>query len=249
MSNGENTFENDEVIDFYRSHLDLFPPEQFVFGEYVQTGWRILDLGVGAGRTIAALSAEAAEYVASDISQGMVDACLKAHPACDVRWGDATDLTEFADGSFDLVVFSFNGIDCLDDAGRTKCINEVRRVLTDDGRFILSRHNARSLVQSSKALRCVRLKIAAARVHASVTGTVRLAWRRLRSAAFWRGQGRELDPVHGGMVMRTTTPKLALGELSAVGFHLVAGPIPFEYPKTYRWWRTPWFYLVLDATS
>lgn len=106
-------------------------------------GGRILDIGVGAGRTVPALTALSSDYVGIDYTPELVAVCHEKHPGVDVRVGDARDLSAFADGSFRLVVFSFNGIDAVSHKDRAHVFAEVRRVLAPGGLFFFSTHNRR----------------------------------------------------------------------------------------------------------
>jgi SAM-dependent methyltransferase len=101
----------------------------------------ILDIGVGGGRTAWMLRPLSPEYVAVDYSPEMVEACRAEYPGLDVREGDARDLSQFADGTFALVFFSFNGIDVLDHAGRLETFAEIRRVLQPGGVLLYSTGN------------------------------------------------------------------------------------------------------------
>jgi ubiquinone/menaquinone biosynthesis C-methylase UbiE len=102
----------------------------------------VLDLGVGAGRTTRAFASIARTYVGVDFASPMVDACRAKYPALDFRVADARDLSIFPDESFDFVLFSFNGVDCLAFDHRSCVFNEVRRVLRPGGTFVFSSHNA-----------------------------------------------------------------------------------------------------------
>lgn len=104
-------------------------------------GGAILDLGVGAGRTVALLRLLSADYVAIDYTPEMVDLCRLRHPGVDVRQGDARELIGIADNSVRLVCFSHNGIDAVDHADRQRVLAEVARVLRPDGRAVLSTLN------------------------------------------------------------------------------------------------------------
>jgi SAM-dependent methyltransferase len=66
---------------------------------------RVLDFGCGAGRLSQALSRHAGEVVGVDVSQPMLATAkrLNAQPNCRFVLNDATDLGQFAAGSFDLV--------------------------------------------------------------------------------------------------------------------------------------------------
>ncbi len=101
----------------------------------------VLDLGVGGGRSTGLLASGAASYVGIDVAPPMLELARRQHPEVDLRLGDARDLRDFPDGSFDLVLFSFNGIDALDHAGRRTAVEEMARVLAPDGRVVLSSLN------------------------------------------------------------------------------------------------------------
>ena len=107
----------------------------------IAQGQPILDLGVGAGRTVPALTALSADYRAIDYTEAMVAACHRRFPAIDVQHGDACDLSRFADASFALVVFSCAGIDMVGRRDRGRILGEVWRVLRPGGAFVFSTHN------------------------------------------------------------------------------------------------------------
>jgi len=65
----------------------------------------------------------------------------RRYPDADISWGDARDLSPFADGTFDMVMFSWNGIDTLDRKGRLLALAEIARVLKTDGVFVFSTLN------------------------------------------------------------------------------------------------------------
>jgi ubiquinone/menaquinone biosynthesis C-methylase UbiE len=105
---------------------------------------RILDLGVGAGRTVEPLREMASAYVGVDYVQPMVDHCRRHFPDVRFEQADARSLTMFADGEFDLVVFSCSGISMVDHEGRLAILKEVRRVLSPGGVFFFSTFNRNS---------------------------------------------------------------------------------------------------------
>jgi SAM-dependent methyltransferase len=101
----------------------------------------ILDLGVGAGRTIPILQSLSRDYVAIDYTPAMVDRARQRFPGVDIQLGDARDLSRFRDGSFSLVVFSFAGIDAIGREGRHEVFREASRVLRPGGMFWFSTLN------------------------------------------------------------------------------------------------------------
>jgi SAM-dependent methyltransferase len=101
----------------------------------------ILDLGVGAGRTIPLLRAISRHYAAIDYLPTMVDIARHKYPDVDIQVGDARDLSRFADASLALVVFSHAGIDAVDHCGREQIFQEASRVLKPHGVFWFSTLN------------------------------------------------------------------------------------------------------------
>jgi SAM-dependent methyltransferase len=101
----------------------------------------ILDLGVGAGRTIPMLQSLSRDYVAIDYTPAMVERARQRFPGVDIQLGDARDLSRFRTGSFCLVVFSFAGIDAIGHEGRHQVFGEVSRVLSAGGIFWFSTLN------------------------------------------------------------------------------------------------------------
>ena len=111
------------------------------FGDRLD-GARVLDLGVGTGRTTALVRERCAEYLGVDVTPEMVQIGKQRFPDADLRVADARDLTSVCpDGAFDFVMFSFNGIDAVDHEGRIAVIDEARRVLAPGGLFLFSSLN------------------------------------------------------------------------------------------------------------
>jgi len=106
-------------------------------------GTPLLDVGVGGGRTVQMLRALSNDYVAIDYTPELVEICRRNHPGVSVHRMDARDLSAFADNSFGLVMFSFNGIDAVDHEGRDAILREFARVLRPGGLLLFSTHNMR----------------------------------------------------------------------------------------------------------
>jgi len=101
----------------------------------------ILDLGVGAGRTVPMLCLLSDEYIGVDYTQAMVDLCRSRYPERSFRRLDARDLSVFPAGRFHLVLVSFNGIDTVGHNDRQQILAEIRRVVAPGGYFIFNSHN------------------------------------------------------------------------------------------------------------
>ena len=104
-------------------------------------GQPILDIGIGAGRTVPLLHAFSSDYVGIDYLDDVVRLARSRHPGVRIDRADARDLSRFADDTFALVVFSFNGIDGVAHADRGSVLSEMHRVLRDGGLLAYSTHN------------------------------------------------------------------------------------------------------------
>ena len=100
----------------------------------------ILDIGVGGGRTAPLMLSISADYRGIDYCPTMVDVARSRFPRQQFVVMDARRLT-FTDSSFDLVAFSYNGIDSVDLAGRLEILGNVHRVLRPGGYFVFSALN------------------------------------------------------------------------------------------------------------
>jgi SAM-dependent methyltransferase len=101
----------------------------------------ILDIGVGAGRTVPYLRSLSDAYVAVDYLAEMVALTRARFPDARVEQADARELSGFAGGSFALACFSFNGIDGIAHEQRSHVYAAVLRVLRPGGVFLFSTHN------------------------------------------------------------------------------------------------------------
>lgn len=108
---------------------------------------RVLDLGVGAGRTTGHFAPLAKEYLGVDSSPNMIAAARRRFPTLRERLvvGDARSLDDIADASFDFVLFSYNSIDYVGHEDRLVVLREIRRVAREGAYLCFSSHNLRFL--------------------------------------------------------------------------------------------------------
>lgn len=131
------------VLNWYKTQQGLSPAETVVFDELkeILPGYAVLDIGIGSGRTTSFLSATCKSYVGIDYSPRLLDHAIKLFPKAHLQLMDARNLSDFSDATFDLVNFSFNGIDYVSLTDRQKIMIEIHRVLKPGGIFFFSTHN------------------------------------------------------------------------------------------------------------
>lgn len=120
----------------------LQPAEKHTIANHLRPRMRVLDLGSGSGRVTAGLRNAGMDVVACDLSLSALQRLSeRLGPDVPAVTGDARRLP-FTDGSFEGVMFSYNGLDFLHPEGeRERAITDIARVLRDDGIFIFSSHN------------------------------------------------------------------------------------------------------------
>ncbi len=132
------------IYSDYAKRDYLFKPEKSILEEmnYFLKDARMLDMGVGAGRTTRYFAPAVRSYIGADYAHEMISECRKkfgdkyVFVECDAR-----QMSNFSDDSFDFVLFSYNGIDSFGLVDRTAVLGEVKRVLSDGGYFCFSSHN------------------------------------------------------------------------------------------------------------
>lgn len=146
----ETHFERPEVAGEYATFDFLLPPERAVLEELEATGAlagaRILDLGVGGGRTTAWLASRCRSYVGIDISAAMISACRSRFSATGseapaLLLADARFLP-VATGTVDVALFTFSGLDGIADRlDRERALREIRRACRPGATFLFSSDN------------------------------------------------------------------------------------------------------------
>ena len=139
-----------QIASQYREQSGLTAPEEaFVRSVPALGSARVLDIGVGGGRTASAVSELAGSYIGIDYSEPLIAACRARFAGTTLadafRVADARDLSEFDPGAFDVVMFGSNSIDYVGHADRGRILTEVARVLRPGGRLGISSHNVNAL--------------------------------------------------------------------------------------------------------
>ncbi len=152
MDNNQEAYTSTEIVEKYVKYDSLQKGEEKIFEKFRDkiTSGKILDIGIGAGRTTAHLMSFSKEYVGVDFSQPFVDYCktkYKNQSQVSIQFGDARKLDKLKDQDFDFILFSFNGIDYVDFEGRKKIMAEFSRLLNVGGVLSFSFHNKNNLDQ------------------------------------------------------------------------------------------------------
>ncbi|MQA28702.1 MAG: methyltransferase domain-containing protein [Luteitalea sp.] len=151
-------YNSSAIVTHYARATDLQPAERTILSRLAGDLPRMemLDIGVGGGRTTRHFAPAVKQYVGVDYSERMIVACRQLFPENGSRRfevADACDLRGFRDASFDLVLFSFNGIDCIPPQNRTQALREMMRVLRPGAHLVFSAHNSNYLAQHQRRLR------------------------------------------------------------------------------------------------
>lgn len=144
QSLNQKVYEINEIQKIYLNREELQKPERVIFDNLKNKIFnkKILDIGVGGGRTTKYLLEYSNDYVAIDYSDKMISGLRKKFPNVKAYNCDAGNMTIFKDEEFYFILFSFNGIDYCDDTQRKKILKEIYRVLQYNGYFVFSSHNA-----------------------------------------------------------------------------------------------------------
>lgn len=131
-----------DIADWYVGG-DLAPPESALLidrrGDFA--GKRVLDLGVGAGRTTPHIQPRAAAYLGIDASFAMLARARMVFPQAEFRFLDLRDLNLLPEGQYDYALASFCLMDMFEPLERAQTIAAIRRVLAPGGLFVFSTHN------------------------------------------------------------------------------------------------------------
>ena len=131
------------VVAHYARPSALLPHERAALDTVADgaRGRAILDIGVGAGRTVPALLAISPDYLGLDYSHKMVAACRARFPQQRFLNADARRMAEVADGSIHLALFSCNGLCMVGHEDRLQIVREAYRVLAPGGSFVFTTYN------------------------------------------------------------------------------------------------------------
>jgi ubiquinone/menaquinone biosynthesis C-methylase UbiE len=151
----KNAYRRLDVVDYYATTSGLTTAERVLFERlrpHIE-GKKVLDIGIGTGRTTPHLAAMSGHYIGFDYSPEMVHRARELHPGLEILECDARDLSRFGPMAFDFILFSFNGIDSVSHADRQVVLKQVWNALRPGGVFMFSAHNLASTRTSAFSLK------------------------------------------------------------------------------------------------
>jgi ubiquinone/menaquinone biosynthesis C-methylase UbiE len=156
MESNKKTYASKKVIGYYEKYEGLQKPEQTIFDLLKDelSSMKMLDIGIGAGRTTKHFAPFVKEYTGIDYATGMVKTCKKKYcsifPGIIFQEADVRKLDLYNENTFDFILFSFNGIDYITAEERFLALQQIQRVLKPEGYFCFSSHNIQSLGNSNQ---------------------------------------------------------------------------------------------------
>lgn len=130
------------LADWY-ARQPLMAPEAMILIRWREAyaGRRVLDLGVGSGRTTRYLAPLARRYVGIDVSEPMLALARREAPAAEFLSLDLRALATLPPGTFDFIFGPYNVLDALDHDSREQAVRDCRALLADGGMLVFSAHN------------------------------------------------------------------------------------------------------------
>lgn len=209
----------------YRQLRQLQPAETAVLNRFAAQ-WstlKILDMGVGGGRTTEHFAPQVAQYIGIDYCPEMIAACqsrfARTLPSACFEVCDVRDLSRFADNSFDFILFSFNGIDYMSHAERQSLLPEICRIGKTGGYFCFSSHNLQGLEQAFNLKQQLRLNPLSSYVNLTMLALLRWLNRPLTLAALQAADHVIVKDESHNFRLKTyyIRPKAQLNQLAAFG--------------------------------
>ena len=202
----KTTYDSRDVVCDFNAQSDLQKPEVAVLEQLRNrlSHMKILDIGVGAGRTTAFFAGLAEEYIGLDYSANMVTACRRKFPQFTFKVCDARCLNLFKENYFDFVLFSFNGIDSVNQDDRFKILREIHRVTKKNGYFFFSAHNLNFYFSHVRSIRLYKNPLS------SVNLVLSFLRSRLLNNKIWNELRNPSKSLQNAMIYHYTCNKLML---------------------------------------
>jgi SAM-dependent methyltransferase len=134
-------FRSHKAVSHYARRSYLLPSEEYLIGKYFSKDGSTLDLGCGSGRTTLPLCKQGFDLVGVDISLPLLRELQQRSQDVQLVCADASKLP-FRLGTFENVLFSFNGIDYIyPDCERKDTLKSIRDIMKRKGTLIFSSHS------------------------------------------------------------------------------------------------------------
>ena len=143
----KDAWESADVVEDYVLDTTLQPPEESILNLLRDqiSDMKMLDIGVGAGRTTRHFAELVREYVGIDYSERMISKCNEYLSGfggnSSFFVNDVRSLEKFRDDEFDFILFSFNGLDNIAHDERLRVLQEISRIGKPGSFFCFSTHN------------------------------------------------------------------------------------------------------------
>ncbi|MEM9542363.1 MAG: methyltransferase domain-containing protein [Cyanobacteria bacterium P01_E01_bin.42] len=146
----QETYKMPHIVRYY-SQISLLQPAELAIAERLKdrlSELKMLDIGIGGGRTTKHFYPLVKEYTGIDYSEEMIAICqqrfIHSSQSITLEVGDARKM-RFADNSFDFILFSFNGIDYVSHGDRLQILSEIQRVGKPGCYVCFSSHNLQAV--------------------------------------------------------------------------------------------------------
>ena len=142
----KKAYNSTTVVKEYTQKLFLFKGEKELLNllKNNKNKGKMLDIGIGTGRTTHFFASNFEKYIGIDYASHMIEIAEQKYKHFDnaeFYTLDATNMSVFKDNEFDFILFSFNGLDCVSFDDRIKILNEINRVGKKGAIFSYSTHN------------------------------------------------------------------------------------------------------------
>ena len=221
-SANKGIYESFDMVNYFASLEGLQKPEEAILNLLLPDlrDMRMLDIGVGGGRTSRYFSGILKEYIGIDYSEKMIEACRKKfqekgkHIVLEVC--DARMMNIFDNDYFDFILFSFNGIDYVSHDDRIKILMEINRVLKPGSYFCFSTHN----IQSKKNLGQINFTFNVRKIFASIKRYLRLIIANKQYRKLW---SKDYSLIYDGahdfkLLTYYIKPAVQINQLKNLGF-------------------------------
>ena len=146
LERNKKTYSSEKVVRLYYSLKDSLQKSEKKILDLLKdelARMKMLDVGVGGGRTTRYLAPLVKDYVGIDYAEELTEICRKKFPANKFLTVDVRNMSVFSEKEFDFILFSFNGLDYMPHADRMAALQQIKRVLSPGGYFCFSTHNIR----------------------------------------------------------------------------------------------------------